>query len=51
MVINILPMKKNYQFAKIALLPKKSTIDFILNFSKSINSIKVSNLSFFISKN
>lgn len=44
-------MKINYQFAKFVLLPKKSTVDFILNFSKSISTVNLKNLDFIISKN
>lgn len=44
-------MKINYQCAKIALTPKKSTIDFILNFSKSFDAINLNPFNFMISKN
>ena len=39
-------MKKNYNFAKIVLMPKKKTIDFILNFSKSISAISLNKMDF-----
>ena len=31
-------MKKNYNFAKIVLMPKKKTIDLIINYSKTIRA-------------
>ncbi len=44
-------MKRNYNFAKIVLVPKKKTIDFILNFSKSINAISLNKMDFIAFKN
>ena len=44
-------MKKNYNFAKIVLVPKKKTIDFILNFSKSISTISLNKMDFIAFKN
>ena len=44
-------MKKNDILARKALLPKKSTIDFLLNYSKNIETIKTSKRQFIVSKN
>lgn len=44
-------MKKNYPLKNSILMPKKSTIDFLLNFSKSIAVIKTNHQKFIISKN
>ncbi len=44
-------MKKNYNFAKIVLMPKKETIDFIMNFSKSISAISLNKMDFIAFKN
>lgn len=44
-------MKIYYQSADIVLLPRKSTIDFLMQFSKSIDVIKTKNLEFFLAKN
>ena len=44
-------MKNYYQSAGILLVPRKSTIDFLLNFSKSIDVIKTKKLDWIISKN
>lgn len=44
-------MKKNYSFEKTNLLPKKSTIDFLLKFSKSVSFVKGNHLGFLVSKN
>gem|GEM_PF-169114 len=43
-------MKRNYNFARIVLMPKKKTIDFILNFSKSISAISLNKMDFIASK-
>lgn len=44
-------MKKNYSFEKQILRPKKSTIDFLLNFSKSMSIVRIKNIEFVITKN
>lgn len=44
-------MKKNYSFEKTNLLPKKSTIDFLLQFSKSMSVVRVKKLEFVVVKN
>jgi len=53
MVINnhTKPMKKNYPLKNPILMPKKSTIDFLLNFSKSIAVLQANNKKFIVSKN
>lgn len=43
-------MKEKLQTKNIH-LPKKSTIDFILNFSKSIQSVQSKSFNFIFSKN
>ena len=47
----LLPMKKYYTLKKPYLSPKKTTIDFLLNFSKSIVVISSKNQNFIVSKN
>lgn len=44
-------MKKNYNVEQFTLLPKKSTIDFLLQFSKSVSFVKGNHLGFLVSKN
>jgi hypothetical protein len=44
-------MKKNYSFKNEISTPKKATIDFLLNFSKSIFVIRTQNKNFIVSKN
>lgn len=44
-------MKKNYPLKNPILIPKKSTIDFLLSFSKSIAVIKTNHQRFIVSKN
>lgn len=47
----ITPMKKNYTLKNPILNPKKSTVDFLLNFSKSVVVMKANNKKFIVSKN
>lgn len=44
-------MKKDYTLKKVTVLPQKSTIDFLLNFSRSISVMKVAQQNFTVSKN
>ncbi|EJL71117.1 hypothetical protein [Chryseobacterium populi] len=44
-------MKKNDSLKVKALKPKKQTIDFLLNFSKSLEIVKAKNKNYPISKN
>ncbi|WP_374363183.1 hypothetical protein [Cloacibacterium sp.] len=44
-------MKKNYTLKVPILKPKKSTIDFLLNFSKSVAVINANNMKYLVSKN
>ena len=44
-------MKKNYNLKNTVLTPKKSTVDFLLSFSKSITVMRTKNKSFVVSKN
>lgn len=44
-------MKKNYSVKTSTLNPKKTTVDFLLNFSKSIAVITTKNKKYIISKN
>ena len=42
---------KNYTLKVPILTPKKSTIDFLLNFSKSVAVINANNKKYLVSKN
>jgi hypothetical protein len=44
-------MKKNYNLKNTVLAPKKSTVDFLLSFSKSMVVMRTKTQSFVISKN
>lgn len=44
-------MKKNYTFKKPTLSPRKTTIDFLLRFSKNIVVLRLQNQNFIVSKN
>ena len=44
-------MKNNYSLKTLVLKPKKSTVNFLLNFSKSIAVLTSNEKKFIISKN